>query len=160
MPAVSPDGSTVYFNADLGAGPMLYRVGIDGGTPVAASHLAVSRPVVSPDGRWIAGIVRIARNERPAIAIIDASTGAFVRRLATATGATTSPEARWSNDGRYVFFNRVSEIVRVPATGGAMETMIALDQGNIFRFDVAPDGALVVARGTLTRDAVQLAGFE
>ena len=157
--SVSPDGRSVYFNADLGAGLMLYRVGIDGGRPVVVSRLAVSRPAVSPDGRSIAGIVRIARNEEPVVAIIDASTGALVRRL-TSSGWTASADVRWSVDGRHLIFSRPSEIFRVPAAGGAVETVVKLDQGAVFRFDVAPDGALVVARGTLTRDAVELAGFD
>jgi Tol biopolymer transport system component len=159
-PAVSPDGRSVYFDADLGAGPTLYRVGIDGGTPVAVVHLAVARPAVSPDGRSIAGVVRATPNEQPTIAIIDASTGTVVRHLAPAFRVTTAPEVRWSSDGRDVLFNTLSEIARVPASGGAVETVVNFDQANVFRFDTAPDGALVIARGTLRRDAVQLAGFE
>jgi len=38
--------------------------------------------------------------------------------------------------------------------------VMTFDQANVFRFDAAPDGALVVARGPLRRDAVQLSGFE
>jgi len=115
---------------------------------------------VSPDGRSIAAAVRATPNEQPTIAIIDASTGTLVRRLAPAFRVTTAPEVHWSIDGRDVLFNTHSEIARVPAAGGAVETVAAFDQANIFRFDVAPDGALVIARGTLRRDAVQLAGFE
>jgi Tol biopolymer transport system component len=159
-PAVSPDGRSVYFNADLGAGSMLYRVGIDGGKLVPVAHLDISRPAVSPDGRSIAAVVRAAPNEQPTIAIIDASTGTLVRRLAPAFRVTTAPEVHWSSDGRDVLFSSLSEIARVPATGGAVETVIAFDQAMVFRFNTAPDGALVVARGTLRRDAVQLAGFD
>jgi Tol biopolymer transport system component len=159
-PTVSPDGRSVYFNADLGAGPMLYRVGIDGGKPVAVAHFAVSRPAVSPDGRSIAAIVRATPKEQPAIAIVDANSGMLVRRLAPALRGTTFPEVRWSSDGRDILFLRLSEIVRVPAAGGAVETVVNFDQANAFRFDAAPDGALVIARGTLRRDAVQLAGFD
>jgi len=158
-PTVSPDGRSVYFNADLGAGPTLYRVGIDGGRPLAVAHLAAARPAVSPDRRSIAAVVRVP-NEQPAIAIIDASTGTLVRRLAPAMRVTTAPEVHWSSDGRDVLFNMLSEISRVPAAGGAVETVMTFDQANVFRFDMAPDGALVVARGPLRRDAVQLAGFE
>ena len=158
-PTVSPDGRSVYFNANLGAGPMLYRVGIDGGTPAVVSRLAVFSPAISLDGRSIAGVVRAMPGEEPTVAIVDTSTGILVRRLAPVTRVATAPEVQWSNDGRYVLVNSLSEIARVPAAGGAVETVVAFDQANVFRFDTAPDGALVVARGTLRRDAVQLAGF-
>jgi eukaryotic-like serine/threonine-protein kinase len=158
-PAVSPDNRNVYFNADFGGGPALYRVGIDGGAPAAVAHFAVSRPAVSPDGRSIAAVVRVTPAAPPAIAILDARTGALVRRFAPETSGTVAMEVHWSRDGRFVLFNRPMEIARVPAAGGAVETVLALEQGTIFRFDVAPDGALVVARGALTRDAVQLTGF-
>jgi Tol biopolymer transport system component len=159
-PTVSPDGRSVYFNADLGAGPMLYRVGIDGGKMTAVARLSVAHPAVSPDGRSIAAIVRATPNEQPMIAIVDASTGMLVRRLASALGGTTFPEVHWSSDGRDVLVTRLAEIVRVPAAGGTVEKVVAFDQSNVFRFDTAPDGALVVARGTLRRDAVQLADFD
>ena len=159
-PTVSPDGRSVYFNADLGTGPTLYRVGIDGGNPVAVARFTVARPAISPDGRSIAGVVRTTPNEQPTIAIVDANSGMLVRRLASALRMTTFPEVHWSSDGRDVLFYRLSEIVRVPAAGGAVETVVSFDQTNVFRFDTAPDGALVIARGTLRRDAVQLAGFD
>jgi len=159
-PTVSPDGRIVYFNADLGAGPTLYRVGIDGGKPVAVAHIAVARPAISPDGRSIAGVVRTTPNDPPTIAIVDAGTGTLVRRLAPASRVTTAPEVHWSSDGRDVLFNTHSEISRVPAAGGPVETVMSFDQANVFRFDTAPDGALVVVRGLLRRDAVQLTGFD
>jgi Tol biopolymer transport system component len=53
VPSWSPDASSIAVAANQGQGPRLFRVPIDGGTPVQLADELATHPVWSPDGRLI-----------------------------------------------------------------------------------------------------------
>lgn len=145
-PRRSPDGRTVAFTA-LGG---LYVQPVSGGRPrrIAAAGDAVFQPAWSPDGRTLAYVTWTAR-EGGSVWTIPAK-GGEPRRLTTAPGFYTEP--LFSHDGGTVAVLRAShhdrvralneiapdrptDIVRLPATGGAPE--VVAHAGNARLLDLA-----------------------
>ena len=54
FPSLSPDGRWVVYSSSNGGETALWKVSIDGGEPAQLSPALATRPLVSPDGKWIA----------------------------------------------------------------------------------------------------------
>jgi WD40 repeat protein len=122
-PSLSPDGRTVAFLREGGAGWMLV-VRRDGRETVAAQQ-AWGAPVWSPDGRWIA--VRDGNGQ--AIELVR-PTGGTPRVLARAAGSTIFAGSAWSRDGRRIAYEDFDGLHVVPSSGGRSRLLVkGLTQG-------------------------------
>jgi TolB protein len=65
-PALSPDGSALFFVSDRGGSPQIYRMPAQGGPAerITFSGTYNISPAVSPDGRWLAYVSRVGAGFR------------------------------------------------------------------------------------------------
>lgn len=155
-PSVTPDGKWVVLVA-LGSkqNPTLWKVPIEGGTPVQINDKWSAAPTVAPDGKFIACYYW---DEKPdsqlGIAVIPSDGGAPVKIF-----NLPSMFVRWSPDGRGLVYidNRsgVSNLWMQPLDEGKPVPLTNFQTDQIFAFDWSPDGKqLTLARGTVTSDVV------
>ena len=142
----------------------LSRIPIGGGTAVAMLDYFSTRPSVSPDGKQVAFYFR--KDNTSAVVARDHARSTARRRRATLTSrpaAATSPCAGPQTAGRCCTI-RPSAIA--PTSGCSRSTAVQprmitrFSDQSVFAFDRSADGKQVlIARGTITRDAFLLKGF-
>jgi len=155
----SPDGKWILFDTDK----KLYRVPIEGGTPVEifSSPLGV-RGYISPGGKWIAaeyqepGPLPVAK-----LAVIPAEGGAPVHVFVRPSG---SQVFRWSPDQKGLQYTLTrkgaTNIWEQPLAGGPPRQVTNFTSGRIFDFAWSRDGKqLFLAKGDVTSDVVQISNF-
>lgn len=142
-PAISPDRKEIAFVS----GGDIWTVPAAGGTAqLLVSHPAnESRPLYSPDGKRLAFVS--TRTGSGDIYILSLDSGNLDRL--TFDDAADSLEA-WSRDGNWLYFSStskdiagMSDIFRVPSTGGTPMQISADRYTNEFGASVAADGSLV-----------------
>ncbi|HEV7746679.1 MAG TPA: protein kinase [Pyrinomonadaceae bacterium] len=153
-PDISPDGKWAVYGSASELG--LWKISIEGGTPVSINKgLAVS-PAISPDGKLIACRYRDADLSPFKLGLIDFATGQIVKviELPPNDGALG-----WSVDGRAVLFvqrrNGISNIWSQPVDGGPPKQVTFFKSDLTFAFTFSRDGkSLALSRGTVSNDVV------
>jgi len=164
-PALSADGTEVFF-IRLGTGPSaVWKVPIDGGTPVPVSHLVNATAEgflsISPDGKWMAfryvAAKPEARGEGSTVTIgVLPTDGNAEPRLFDLP--MRRPLIQWSADSTaFDYFAgpfNSSTLRRQPLSGGPPQKILDFPD-RVFNFAWSQNGKdLVVARGRLQGDAV------
>jgi len=150
----------VYEHAEAGAQATLWRVSIDGGTPLRLTDKHSARPSISPDGRLIAYWQKDQEPNAPwRIAIINAEGGPPVSLFdVPQSRADGNSEIRWTQDGRAVIYmdfrNSISNLREQSLDGGAARQLTDFAKDQFYSFDFARDGRLIFARGLTTNDVV------
>jgi Tol biopolymer transport system component len=162
FPALSPDSRWIIYTSYVGPKPTLWKVSIDGGTPVQVSDNVVTIASVSPDGRFIA----YAYPESPdpfappnRLALIPFEGGPVIRTFEKPASGTVSTITQWSVDSKAILYslntNNVSNIWSQPIEGGPPKQITDFKDLLITGFSWTRDGkTLVCTRGALLRDAV------
>ena len=162
FPALSPDSRWVLYTAYTGPKPTLWKVSIDGGTPVQVTDNVVTVASVSPDGRFIA----YTYPESPdpfappnRLAVIPFEGGPVIKTFEKPTSGTVATLTQWSADSKAILYslntNNVSNIWRQPLEGGPPKQITDFKDMLITGFSWTIDGKkLVCTRGVLLRDAV------
>ncbi len=146
--------------AAVAAPALMFAAGAADARPFTARDIVtferVSDPQVSPDGRWATYQFRQtdydANRGMSSLWIIDLNArGAAPRRLVD--GGNT---ARWSSDGRFVYFMKGGQVWRIAPAGGeaAQVTSLPLDVG---AFAVSPDGRSLAVSLAVMPDCETLA---
>jgi eukaryotic-like serine/threonine-protein kinase len=160
-PTFSPDGRWVVYKG----GAKIWKIPVEGGTPVALTDRPAFRPVVSPDGRWLACFYNDVpvRTGAPfhKIAIIPFEGGPPVKMFDFEGNSTTRDVLQWTADSRAVVYNlmndNVSNIWRQAVDGGAPLKITDFKDSLINDFAFSRDGRqLVCTRGTVIREAVMV----
>ena len=164
-PSLSPDGNwVVYQNEDDDHKTTVWRVNIQGGTQIQLTNVESKRPVVSPDGQFIAcefGEASTASSVKLAIISIN---GGPPEKVLSLPSVLKSRIFRWASDGKSIIYadsrDRVDNLWSQPLDGGIPKQVTDFKADRIFRFDVSPNGEeLVLARGTDSSDAVMINSF-
>lgn len=160
-PQVSPDGRwVIYEHIDAGALPALWRIPIDGGTPVRLTNKLSVRAMISPDGKMIAFWEKEAEPNAPwRIGVINFEDGQPVSSFdIPQSDANGNSNLRWALDGRGVIYidfrDGVMNLYLQPLAGGAPEQLTKFTKEQFYSFDLARDGRLIFTRGLMTNDAV------
>jgi eukaryotic-like serine/threonine-protein kinase len=113
--AISPDGEKIVYQANR----QLYLRSISDvdSRPIEGTNLDVADPFFSPDGKWI-GFYAVAERKLKKIA---ATGGAAV----TVSEVDFPSAASWTADDQILLADPLKGILRVSATGGKPETLIA-----------------------------------
>jgi serine/threonine protein kinase len=156
----SPDGNWVLFDS----AHKLYRVPIDGGTPLElfSSPNGISTVVISPDGKWIAcGYQELLPAPTSKLAVIPAEGGAPVNVFVRPIGGQ---KLHWSPDQKslqYLLTRRgATNVWEQPLSGGPPRPATDFTSGQIFDFAWSRDGKqLLLAKGENTSDVLLISNF-
>lgn len=164
-PDCSPDGRWVVYQGIKDTRSVLMKVSIDGGEATQLTQETAARPVVSPDGRWIACYYFDPQPKRWRLAILPFAGGPPTRLIELSATADRLIAPRWTADGQAITYvdthGDVSNLWRQPVTGGTPEQLTNFKADLIFNFAWSRDGQqLACARGTITHDVVTISNFQ
>ncbi|MBL8189824.1 MAG: PD40 domain-containing protein [Acidobacteria bacterium] len=159
FPSVSPDGRWVVYSSSTNGKSALWKVAIDGGEPVQLSPKVMLRPVLSPDGKWIASFYQDEKDGRNKIALSPFEGGEPV--IIEGMPVPDFALLRWSPDGKSLTYiateHGASNIWSKPIDGGQARRLTNFPSDQIFRFAWSRDGkTLACERGMVINDAVLL----
>jgi serine/threonine protein kinase/Tol biopolymer transport system component len=169
-PTLTPDGRSVIHTQVVASGKSpLHRTAIEGGAATPLASFNARRPVVSPDGRWIACNFNDEQQGGEwhiAVVPIEGGEPARVLQLPGFTDSEAPPERplAWTPDSRALLYindeGKASNIWLVPLEGGPHRQLTHFTEGRIFNLALSSDGRrLVLARGSTTTDIVLFRNF-
>ncbi|HKS28621.1 MAG TPA: protein kinase [Pyrinomonadaceae bacterium] len=161
----SPDGRWVVYALGGRGTHRIWKVPVEGGEPRGLFNKPSYRPVVSPDGRWVA----VFYNDSPnpyndffrKIAVFSFEGGAPVKTFEFAGNPTTRDVLQWTPEGDALLYNQmkdnVSNIWRQPLDGGQAVKITDFKENLINDFAYSRDGRLLLCtRGPVIREAMMI----
>jgi Tol biopolymer transport system component len=167
-PHCSPDGKWVFyefvpsalFQSDT---PTTWKVPIDGGTPAQITEKPCYFPAISPDGKWIAGVLREDSGKQRKLALLPFQGGPPTKTFDMPFSGVGSLD--WTPDGKSVTFvaaNQGSEDIWIQSlAGGAPRRITEIQDPTIGEHAWSPDGKqLALVHESNTCDAVLIGNFK
>jgi Tol biopolymer transport system component len=161
FPECTPDAEWVVYQSGYYE-PRLWKMRVDGSSPIQLTVTRASRPAVSADGQMIAYHYLDPEIEKSqwSIGIVSSDGGPRLQRFALPP--TLSPAVRlirWSPDHKSISFvnrqNGLSEIWIQPLDGSATKQVTNFKAEQIAAFDWSPDGrSLAFIRNVQTSDVI------
>jgi Tol biopolymer transport system component/DNA-binding winged helix-turn-helix (wHTH) protein len=162
----SPDGRWIVYDA-LDAGvPTLWRMPAGGGAAERLTTFYSWKPVVSPDGRWLACYFLESPSASAKIALLPFSTepvAVAAERPARILGelpARDRPLMQWMPDSQALVYSvtraGVANLWRQPLDGSPARQITNFTEDRILSFAWSRDGRIVYERGRLMSDTVLL----
>ena len=156
-PNVSPDSQWVIYTS-IGNGKWtLWKTPIDGGRPIQLTQKFATRPVLSPDGKWIACLYQDESDGKTKIAVLPIDGGE--PKVIEGMTPPVFNLFRWSPDGRALTYivkrQGVSNLWSQPVDGGEPKQLTNFTSDQIFRFAWSRDGKfLACERGMTINDLI------
>jgi Tol biopolymer transport system component len=162
-PRCCPDDQSVVYLSSRANHPTLWKIPIEGGTPVQLRDKETLGFAISRDGKWIACIGEVDPNQ-PVKLIVMPSQGGPPTKMFTAPPGFGFGPLDWAPDGRSLTFSRwqkgVSNVWTQPLAGGPSKQLTHFEAGLIFSLAWSPDGKqLALVRRTGTSDAMLISNF-
>jgi serine/threonine protein kinase/Tol biopolymer transport system component len=162
-PTCSPDGMWVAYSATRGGKWTIWKVSINGGTPIQVTHDFASYPRFSPDGKWIACEHIMDPKKTGDFRVVPASGGAIVKTFPMPNTIIWG-SVRWGPGGRSLtYFNTVGDVENLwsqPLEGGPPKQLTDFKTDWYFGCAWSPDGQkIVLSRGTPNNDVVMIKNF-
>jgi Tol biopolymer transport system component/predicted Ser/Thr protein kinase len=154
VPQITRDGKWLLYESE-GAGQLrIWKQPLAGGTPQPLIDRAAGRPVVSPDGKWVAIIAFDEAAGRFDIAYMPID-GGQLNNLSNLVDAAFA----WSSDSKAVIYvdnrNGVSNLMSQTLDGRPPKQITNFTDATIFNFVWSADGKqLFLARGAVNSDVV------
>jgi Tol biopolymer transport system component len=161
-PSCSPDGMWVAYSSIRDGKWTIWKVSINGGTPIQVTHDFATDPRFSPDGKWIACIhILDPKKSFGDLGVVPASGGAIVK---TFPMPSTFGSVRWGPGGRSLTYvhemTDASNLWSQPLDGGPPKQLTDFKTDSILNYAWSPDGQkLVLSRGTPSNDVVMIRNF-
>ena len=157
--SISPDGNWVYYNTESDGS--IWKVSIDGGTPILASSEKALFPSISPDGKLIAG----TKFEKTApnlwrIVIISAQSGELLKTFDIQASRRILV---WTPDSKSLISMTYNwgSLWEHPIDGGAPRQLTDYPNDQNPFFAVSPDDKQIAfARGNSFSEAVLISGLD
>jgi eukaryotic-like serine/threonine-protein kinase len=155
FPEWSSDNKWILYSSSISGKLYLWKVSADGGDPVQVSDRPSLRPVVSPDGKWIAFQTfgdQAGGGAKVAIMPFDANQPTKLLSVPVAA-------YRWSSDNKSILYlddkDGVSNIWSQAIDGGESKQVTKFSGDHIFSFDWSRDGkTMACSRGTTKTDVL------
>jgi Tol biopolymer transport system component/DNA-binding winged helix-turn-helix (wHTH) protein len=164
----SPDGQWLVYASTLvlkdGYGPTsLWRVSIDGGTPVRLTEQEASTPHFSPDGKYIS-YVYLGRDKESRLALISAEGGTPLKTFATVQTPELNIGCRFTPDGQALsYLVRQKATINIwlqPLDGSSPRPLTHFQGGELYNYLFSRDGTrLFLARGYDLPDVTLIKNF-
>lgn len=164
-PVITPDGSAVVY-LSLHETQYAWRIDVDGkGKPVQLTDVPTSRASLSGDGKWL--LCRLRSKEpnvplwRTAIVPLDRKSAPRFFQVPQFGGP---PLLEWHPDGRSFLYldwkDGAGNVWEQPIDGGEPRQITFFESGEIFAYDMSPDGrTIALSRGEPSSDAVLIRNF-
>ena len=162
-PIGSADGRSVIFVSQRSGTASLWKVGIDGGSPVQLTNRPSQLPSISPDGKLLSYFYLDEQaNNQPKLSVIPVEGGEPVKTIELPR--SVQPIAfGWLPDGRSVaYLDNSSGILNVWSKlvdGGAPKQLTNFKSEFVSSFSISRDGKIAAYRFSATRDIVLIKGF-
>lgn len=158
-PQITPDGKYVIFNqTDLVNRTTIWRVGLDGTDPKQLSDMKAVRPIISPDGKYIACAIGLDSPVEADKMVILPVEGGEAKQILDIPDVARSRNVRWTADGKAFVYIRAADKIdnlwRQSLSGGEPSAITNFDSMRIYRFSSLGDGGFTISRGVETTDAV------
>jgi WD40 repeat protein len=151
---------------ELGTPQKIWRISVDGGTPVEIATVlgenVDGRITISSDGKMLAyPYEEFTPTPKMKLAIIPVEGGPPINILDAPGGVYGFGSPLWSPDGKSLEYvldqNGSSNIWEQPLQGGPPRQLTTFSSGRIFDFNWSRDGKrLLLARGEVSSDVVLL----
>jgi Tol biopolymer transport system component len=161
-PDFSPDGRWVACIFVQSGKMTLWKVPVDGGSPVQLTETFANAPAVSSDGKLIAYFYYDERAEKKTkVVIISSEGGSAVKVLDYTPAPPPNVGLQWSPDDSSIIYQDGRQgganLWRLPLNGTAARQLTDFKSEQIWNFYFTRDGRqLVCARGTTTSDVVMI----
>ena len=157
FPSLSPDGRWVIYSSWNNGRQALWKTSIEGGEPVQLTQKLTSRPIVSPDGKWIACFYKDEKGTGTRVALLP-----FAGGEPRVIEGMPFPELNvlgWSPESRALTYivtrDDVSNIWSQSIDGGQPRQLTNFTTDRIFRYAWSRDGKhLACERGKVINDIV------
>jgi Tol biopolymer transport system component len=154
---ISPDGKWVIYASPNNGKWTLWKTPIEGGEPMQLIQHFTARPVISPDGKWIACYYYDETGSKAKVAVVPIDGGE-----PKVIEGMRPPEFnlfRWSPDSRSLTYivtrQGASNLWSKPIDGGEPKQLTNFTTDQIFRFAWSRDGKfLACERGMVINDLV------
>src|SRR5262249_3425511 len=152
-PQFSADGKwIIYQHSEIGSAVSIWKIPVGGGTAVRIINQTAIRPVVSPDGNWIACWMRQPdQTMHLGVFPFNGEGKARLFDVAPTVQVTWDVLIRWSADGKSMTYvdhrGGVDNIWSYPLEGSPAKQLTDFKEGRIFSFDWSPDSRLLASRG-------------
>jgi eukaryotic-like serine/threonine-protein kinase len=164
-PSFTADGKAIV-HLRFNDGQYVWSTPIDGkGQPVRITNMPSNHPSLSPDGKWL--LCRL-RSTTPGVPLwrtaVVPATGKGEPRYYPSSRNGGAP-TQWHPGSRaFLYVDVVNDVANIwiqDLDGSERRQLTHFESGEIFSFDLAPDGnRLVVTRGQSTSDAMLVRDFK
>jgi TolB protein len=160
-PQISPNGKWIVFTRVMNGKPTLARIPVEGGEALPLVEREAIYPTISPDGQIIAFLLLEQTAAKMALMPFEggAPTKIFPTQITLAGKPFYSLLLRFSPDGSAVNFIKTEKgaanIYSQPLDGKPVRRITNFKRGEIFYFDISPDGSrIALARGSHSSDVM------
>lgn len=162
-PQFTPDGKyIVYHHTGDKVLSSIWKVPVDGGKPVEIISRESMHPTVAPDGKLAVWMNETPGAQRWKIAVFPPGGGQPLNTFGFEGNVMPAPRLRWTPQSDAVTYvdrrNGVGNVWLQPVSGGPPRMLTNFTWGQIYSFDWARNGALVLSRGMSTTDVVLIGG--
>jgi len=153
-PQITPDGKWLIYESVSSGKLRIVKQSLDGGTPQPVTERTASRPIISPDGKWIAVYFFDDTTSRFELAVVPIEGGE-----PTKLSYLVDSAFGWMPDSKAVVYvddrNGVSNLWSQTLDGHPPKQITNFTDGTIFNFAWSGDGKqLFLARGAINSDVV------
>ena len=165
-PDCSPDGQWIVYASWSGDLPTIWKVPVEGGTPIQLTDYHSIAPSFSPDGRLVSCLLpKGGMFDKGSIAIIPASGGPLVKSFQVVQFEWDYVTPRWTPDGRAVVYtekrNSIGNLWKQPLAGGAPGPLTDFKTDYILNFAFSRDGKhIAITRGPNSAFVVSIKDFK
>ena len=161
-PQFSADGKWIFYqHFESGVSGTVWKVPVEGGSPIKLVEGFTIHAVPSPDGKWLGCWWHDGQQQsRWGLALISLETGKQVQRFEVAASVPVQwdTKLRWTPDSRNLVYvdqqSGIDNLKAQPIDGGPVKQITNYAESRIFSYDFAKDGALASSRGVITTDVV------
>jgi Tol biopolymer transport system component len=161
-PRFSADSKWVFYqHFEPGVSGTIWKVPVDGGTPIKMTEGVTMRPTLSPDGKWLASWYNDNKANSPwTLRVASLEDRQLVKSfyVAPSVGVQWDTHLAWTSDSKSLTYidrrGGIENLWGQSIEGGAPKQITNFAENRIFTFDWSLDGRLVTSRGVITSDVV------